>query len=154
MQMEMKSKVIMSMLALGLIAGTNAAIAETITPDTGQQHMHGNMMRSGMMDDSMIDKNGMMRGKGPGMMGNQGNWSMGCDGMMGEMMMNRMSHGQQQEFLDQTTDLRRQMMKKRFKYMEAMRNSDGSPQDLAKIEKEMLELRSKMMNQMSTIQKR
>ena len=66
--------------------------------------------------------------------------------------MNQMSNEQQQEFLNQTTDLRRQMMEKRFKYMEAMRNSDVTPQDLAEIEKEMLDLRNKMMSKMPTLQ--
>jgi len=72
--------------------------------------------------------------------------------MMGGMMMNRMSPEQQQKFMDQTTDLRKQMMEKRFAYMEAMRNSDTTPQDLAKIEKEMLDLRSKMMDEMGGMQ--
>jgi hypothetical protein len=68
------------------------------------------------------------------------------------MMMNQMSPGQQQDFMNQTTDLRKQMMEKRFAYMEAMRNSDTTPQDLIKIEKEMLDLRSKMMDKMGTMQ--
>ena len=42
-------------------------------------------------------------------------------------------------------------MEKRFAYMEAMRNSDITLQDLAKIEKEMLDLRSKMMDDMSAM---
>jgi len=146
----------MSMLALVLMAGTGVVQAASNTTNGGQQ-MHGNMMGGsmmggGMMHGDMMEKNGMMKGMGPGMMGNQGNWSMGCNGMMGGMMMNQMSHGQQQEFLNQTTDLRRQMMEKRFKYMEAMRNSDVTPQDLAEIEKEMLDLRNKMMNKMPTLQ--
>lgn len=139
----------MSLLALGLIAGTSVALAETGTPDAGQQQMHGNMMRGDRMRGNMMGGGMMM---GPGMMTGQENWSMGCNGMMGGMMMNQMSHGQQQKFLNQTTDLRKQMMEKRFNYMEAMRNPDITPQDLAEIEKEMLELRSKMMDKMPTLQ--
>jgi len=74
--------------------------------------------------------------------------------MMGGMMMNRMSPEQQQKFMDQTTDLCKQMMEKRFAYMEAMRNSDTTLQDLAKIEKEMLDLRSKMMDNIGTMQRK
>jgi len=153
MKMEIKKTMLMSMLALVLIAGTGVVQAASNTTNGGQQ-MHGNMMGGSMMGSGMMG-GGMMHGdmmEKNGMMGNQGNWSMGCNGMMGGMMMNQMSHGQQQEFLNQTTDLRRQMMEKRFKYMEAMRNSDASPQDLAEIEKEMLELRNKMMNKMPTLQ--
>ena len=156
MKMGMKTTVIASLLAIGLIAGNGLAQTGTDAATPQQQQIHGNMMGPGMMYGGMMGR-GMM---GPGMMhsgmmggqGGQGFRAMGCNGMMGGMMMNRMSPEQQQKFMDQTTDLRKQMMEKRFAYMEAMRNSDTTLQDLAKIEKEMLDLRSKMMDDMSAMQ--
>lgn len=152
MKKKMKTTVIASMLAIGLIAGTAIGQTGTDTTTQQQQQMRGNMMGGGMMGPGM---GGGMMGRGMmggGMMGGQGNWGMGCNGMMGGMMMNQMSPEQQQGFMNQTTDLRKQMMEKRFAYMEAMRNPDTTPQDLAKIEKEMLDLRSKMMDKMGTLQ--
>lgn len=149
MKMGLKTTVIASMLAVGLIAGNGIAQTETDTTTPQQQQMRGNMMGGGMMGPGMMGR-GMMGGQGG--QGGQGTWGMGCNGMMGGMMMNQMSLGQQQDFMNQTTELRKQMMEKRFAYMEAMRNSDTTPQDLAKIEKEMLDLRSKMMDKMVTMQ--
>lgn len=145
MKKSMKTHLVTSILAVGLLAGT--AIAQTGT--TGTQTHHGAMMNGQMMGPGMM--NGQMMGMhhGKGMMG------MRCNGMMGMMgggmMMQKMSPEQRQQFMDQTTDLRRQMMEKRFSYMEAMRNPATTPQELAKIEKEMLELRTKMMDKMSSM---
>jgi len=65
-----------------------------------------------------------------------------------------MSPGQQQAFMDQTTDMRKDMLDLRYDYMEAMRNPNTNPKDLAKIEKQMLELRTKMMGKMENLQAR
>ncbi len=134
----MKTKLFASILAFGLLTGT--AIAQTGTASTQTHHgamMNGQMMGPGMMNGQMM---------GPGMMG------MGCNGMMGGgMMMQKMSPEQRQKFMNQTHALRKQMMEKRFAYMEAMRNPTTTPQDLAKIEKEMLQLRTQMMDKMSTM---
>ncbi len=138
----MKTKLFASILAVGLLAGT--AIAQTGTTTTQTHHnamMNGQMMGPGMMNGRMMGP-GMMNGQmmGPGMMG------MGCNGIMWNM-----TPQQQQEFMNQTRALRKQMMEKRFDYMEAMRNPATTPQDLAKIEKEMLELRAQMMDKMGSI---
>ncbi len=131
MKKEMKAVALASMLALGLFAGT------AIVQPAGAQQM-GDMTEGRMMSG--------------GMMGGQSTWGMGCNGMMGGAMMSQMSPGQQQEFMNQTVDLRKKMMEKRFSYMEAMRNPETTPQDLAKIEKEMLQLRTEMMDKMNTLQ--
>ncbi len=141
MKKEMKAVALASMLALGLFAGT--AVAQ---PAASQQM--GDMTEGGMMNGGMMG-GGMMGG---GMMEGRSTWGMGCNGMMGGAMMSQMSPGQQQEFMNQTVDLRKKMMEKRFVYMEAMRNPETSPQDLAKIEKEMLQLRTEMMDKMNTLQ--
>jgi len=169
MKKNIKKTVIASILAIGLAGGTALAQMQTNTGQLNQQ-MHGNMRTGCMMNGKMMGPGmmgpGMMGGgmMGPGMMGGgmmgmhgnmmgggQGNWGMGCNGMMGGGMMNRMTPEQQQAFMDQTADLRKQMMEKRFAYMEAMRNPSTTPQDLAKVEKEMLGLRAKMMEKMSTM---
>jgi len=159
MKMGMKTTCIAAMLAIGIIAGTAVAETKTDTTSSPQQQMRGGMMGGGMMGPGMMH-GGMMGGgmmghgmMGRGMMGSDpDNWAMGCNGMMGRALVSRMSPGQQQEFMNQTVELRKQMMEKRFAYMEAMRNPDTSPQDLAKIEKGMLELRTKMMDKMTSLQ--
>ena len=77
---------------------------------------------------------------------------MGCNGVMGGAMMNHMTPGQKQDFMNQTTELRKEMMDLRYAYGEAMRSPATTPKDLAKIEKEMLELRIKMMDKMEILQ--
>jgi len=159
MKKNIKKTVIASILAIGLAGGTAFAQMQTNTGQLNQQ-MHGNMRTGCMMNGKMMGPGmmggGMMGGGMMGMHGNmmgggQGNWGMGCNGMMGGGMMNRMTPEQQQTFMDQTADLRKQMMEKRFAYREAMRNPSTTPQDLAKVEKEMLGLRAKMMEKMSTM---
>ena len=169
MKMTMKSTCTAAILTLALMAGP--AMAETATTNVPQQQMNGNMMGKGMkggnMQGNMMGKgmkggnmqgnmmgNGMMgKGMQGGMMGGM-QAGMGCNGMMGGMMMQQMAPEQQQEFLSQTTALRKQMMEKRFTYMEAMRNPETAPADLAAIEKEMLEIRGKMMDTMKGMQKK
>ena len=135
-----KEIIIASIMAIGLFAGP--AFAQTSDTKQPQQQMGGNMMD--------MHGQGMMGG---GMMGgNQGHWDgMGCNGMMGGAMMNKMTPSQQQDFMNQTTELRKEMEELRFAYQEAMRAPNTSPKDLAKIEKQMLELRTKMIGKMENL---
>jgi len=154
MKKEIKKTVIVSILALGLLTAPVFAQNSSNTTQP-QQQMNGNMQGGGMMGGGM--QGGGMKGMGmhgQGMMGGkQGNWGgMGCSGMMGGAMMNQMTPGQQQAFMSQTTNLRREMMGLRFDYQEAMRNPDTDPKDLAEIEKQMLELRTKMMGKIENLQ--
>jgi hypothetical protein len=150
MKKEINKIVIASILVLGLFAGP--AFAQTSGTTQPRQQMGGGM-QSGMMG---MQGQGMMGGNQGnwGMMGgNQGDWDgMGCSGMMGGAMMNHMTPGQQQEFMNQTTELRKEMMDLRYAYGEAMRNPATTPKDLANIEKNMLELRIKMMGKMQNLQ--
>lgn len=130
MKNELKKTVIVSILALGLLAGP--AFAQNANT-TQQQQMNNNMMGGGMMG--------------------QGKWNnMGCNGMMGGSMMNQMTPNQQQSFMDATTELRQKMIDLRFAYREAMRNPNTNPKELAKIEKQMLDIRSQMMGKMENMQ--
>ena len=148
MKQETRKIIIASILALGFFSAV--AFAQTSGNMQQQQQRYGHMMGGGMYGNMM--GNGGMYGNmmGSGMMGN---WNgMGCGGMMGGTMMDRMTPDQQQNFMNQTTELRKQMMELRFAYREALRNPDTSSQDLAGIEKQMLELRTKMMGKMETMQ--
>jgi hypothetical protein len=142
MKKEIKKTVIASILALGLFAGP--AFAQTSGTSQPQQQMGGNMM--GMQGQGMMGGNQGNWGK------NQGNWDgMGCNGMMGGAMMNHMTPVQQQTFMNQTTGLRQEMIKLRSAYAEAMRNPATDPKELAKIEKQMLAIRSQMMDEMENL---
>jgi hypothetical protein len=146
MKNEINKIVIASTMILSLFVGP--ALAQTSGSTQPQQQMGGGM-QGGMMG---MQGQGMMGGNWGMMGGNQGNWGgMGCNGMMGGSMMNQMTPSQQQEFMNQTTELRKEMMDLRYAYGEAMRKS-ASPKDLAKIEKQMLELRMKMMEKMQNLQ--
>jgi hypothetical protein len=75
------------------------------------------------MDPGMM---GGMMGMCPNMMGG---------GMMGQGMMN-INHPRMQKFLDETKDLRRELLLKKFEYSEAMRDPETSPETLVKLLKE------------------
>jgi hypothetical protein len=71
-------------------------------------------------------------------------------GMMGGYGMGpgKMGHGyygkQNQKFLDETVDLRRELHNKRFDYFETVRNPDAERETVLKIEKEIWELQKKV----------
>ncbi|WP_456384983.1 hypothetical protein [Desulfolithobacter sp.] len=138
-----KNSLLTGILALGLATTALAMPGEHYGTTGASGQARQAMMGPGMMG-------GMM---GPGMMGGHaygGGW--GCNPMMTGPGTRGALSDQQQKFLDQTVDLRKQMMEKRFEYMEAARNPKTTPQDLAAIEKDMLDLRTKMMERMNNIQ--
>ncbi|WP_457573817.1 hypothetical protein [Desulfolithobacter sp.] len=142
-----RKTVITAILALGL-ATTGLAQAHYNSDSPTQPQARQVMMGPGMMGPGMM---------GPGMMNgfqHEGAWGMGCNPMMSGTAGMGMWSGLQQQFLDQTADLRKQMLEKRFEYMEAMRKPGTSPEDLAAIEKDMLDIRTKMMERMNSLQQR
>jgi hypothetical protein len=133
----MKKIIIASILVVGLATG----FAYAHKNGNGMGGYGSHMMGSGMMDGSY----GIM---GPGMMdgigadGGYGNcpgaaW-FGKDGWKSE------SH---QEFLKETVGLRREMNEKRFEYMEARRPPGASPEQLANLEKDMIDIRTKLQEE-------
>ena len=104
------------------------------------QEGYPNMMGMGC-DEHMMGSGRHMMG---GMMGQRGGpgGHMGC-GMMGDML-GYGSEEEQQKFLDDTTDLRREMHNKKFEISEALRNPDTKRATLLKLQKEMLEIKVKM----------
>jgi len=127
----MKKIVLVTVLVLGIVVGTAMA----------QQNMH---MKT--TDQSMHQGQGMHQGqnmyKGHGIMGG----GMGMD-MMCNRMMGNMNAANQQKFLNDTKELRKQMQMKRFEYMEARRNPNANPQDINNLEQEMFNLSEKMKKQ-------
>ncbi len=77
--------------------------------------------------------------QGHGMMGGGMGMDMNCSRMMGNM-----NAANQQKFLNDTKELRKQMQMKRFEYMEARRNPNANPQDINNLEQEMFNLSEKM----------
>ncbi len=172
MKKEIIKTMAASIITIGFLAGI--AFAHTSGATLTQQKMHGynvmshkgmyqgnmqqkEMYRKNMGQGGMKNDGGGIMGGGGGMMGGmvggyqggyRGNWwgNMGRGGMMGGAMMNRMTPDQQKNFMNQTTELRKQMMELRFAYRDAMRKHNTTPGDLAKIEKKMIELRTKMLN--------
>ena len=81
---------------------------------------------------------GQMMGQGHGgqMMGQgHGGPMMGWSGQ---------TNGQDQKYLDETKDVRKEMHDKRFEYFEASRDPKTTRETLASIENDMYELREKM----------
>jgi hypothetical protein len=134
-------------------------LAFSVTYGYGQMHEGGHMMGQGTTGEiqqgqatapgyGMMGYGGHMMGQGygghmmGGMMGPGGH--MGCgEHMMGDML-GYGSEEEQQKFLDDTTDLRREMHNKKFDYSEALRNPDTKRTTLLKLRKEMLEIKVKM----------
>ena len=127
----MKKIVLVTVLVPGIVVGTAMA----------QQNMH---MKT--TDQSMHQGQGMHQGQnmhqGHGMMGGGMGMDMNCSRMMGNM-----NAANQQKFLNETKELRKQMQMKRFEYMEARRNPNANPQDINNLEQEMFNLSEKMKKQ-------
>ena len=133
----MKRILIATVLAIGL------------TTAGGYVYAHGNGYGSeydgGMMDGGGY---GMMDddyGMGPGMMRDYRHNEDGYNhpGAAG-FGRNGWTSEQNQKFLDDTVELRKEMHNKRFEYREALRNPKTTRQQLSKIEKEMIDLRDKI----------
>lgn len=139
----MKKIIIASVLIVGLAAGF------AYSHGNGRAGYGNNMMGSGY--GMMGGGNGMMGG-GYGMMGG-GYGMMGGNGGDGNYYdcPGAASIGQggwnsetQQKFLEETVGLRKEMNDKRFDYMEAQRNPNTSREQLAEIEKEIIDLRTQL----------
>ncbi len=94
--------------------------------------------------------NGMMGGSGygmmgPGMMGGAGGYDggYGCPGAAG-FGQNGWTSEKQQKFLSDTVQLRKELNDKRFEYQEAQRNPQTTREQLAALEKGMIDLRTKL----------
>jgi hypothetical protein len=65
--------------------------------------------------------------------------------MMGSMMGGGTpGYGYDQKFLDETTELRKELHDKRFEYFEALRNPKTTTETITKLEKEITELEDKI----------
>lgn len=125
----MRKIIIASVLVVGLAAGF--AYAHGNGYGTG----YGNHMMGGGYNNMM--GSGMMGGYG----GNGGYGDCPGLGLTGQGGWNSEPH---QKFLDETTGLRKEMNEKRFEYMEAQRNPDATREQFAALEKEMIDIRTKL----------
>ncbi|SHO46728.1 hypothetical protein [Desulfopila aestuarii] len=112
---------------------------------TGLAFAHGNNWGGHMMSGGNY---GMMGGMGSGMMGPQMMDGNGYGDCPGAAWYGRDEESQKnyQEYLDKTTDLRKQMNDLRFDYMEAYRTPNADKATLLKIEQQMNDLRLKMLD--------
>lgn len=130
------------------------AIILALSTSYSYAHMHeSGMTGHGMMGETSqgqttspgygghMTSSGMM-GSGGHMMGSGSH--MGCGEHMIGGIMGFDTEEENRKFLDDTTDLRREMHNKKFEYSEALRNPDTKGKTLLKLKKEMLEIKIKM----------
>lgn len=132
----MKKIIIASVLIVGLAAGF------AYSHGNGRAGYGNHMMGSGY---GMMGGGYGMMGGGYGMMGGSGGEGSynDCPGAasFGQGGWNSEPH---QKFLEETVDLRKEMNDKRFEFMEAQRNPNTNREQLAEIEKEIIDLRTKL----------
>ena len=128
----MKNILIATVLAIGL------------TTAGGYAYAQGNGGELGYGGPGMMMGGGGY-GMGQGMMDDYGNNDARCNqpGAAG-FGRNSWTREQNQNFLDGTVELRKEMHDKRFEYGEALRNPKTTRQQLSKMEKEMIDLRDKI----------
>ncbi len=126
----------------------------------GQGHMGGGygMMGRGHMGGYGMMGQGNMGGYGMMGQGHMGGYGMMGQGHMGGMMGYGQGYGKQgydtesykkyqedyQRFMEETSDLRKQMHNKKFEYFEAIRNPDTKRETVMNLEKEMRDLQWKI----------
>jgi len=121
----MKKMIIATLMAIGLATG----IAYAHSNGSFTQGGH-HMMGPGMMDHNMMGPGAQMiqRGNCPG---------PGGVGMSGQGM-------HSQEFLEATASLRKEMHDKRFELMEAWRNPQTTQGEIAQLQNDITNLRSRI----------
>ncbi len=141
----MKKMIIAAVLAVGL------ATAGMVYAHGGYGYGGYGMGGYGMMGPGYgYGGYGMM---GPGMMGGGYGNGYACPGYgggygngggYGSAWNNGWNTPNNQKFLDDTVQLRKQLNDKRFEYQEALRNPNTTREQLAKIEKDMIDLQAKI----------
>jgi hypothetical protein len=127
-EIRMKKIILISLLAVVLVSGLAYA--------------HGNGM-GGYGGHMMGGHHGMMGGN----YGGYGN----CPGAAG-FNQNNWNSEKQQQFLDETAGLRKEMHNKRFEYMEAQRNPKTTRAELMDMENEMQEIQEKINEKAQQLQ--
>jgi hypothetical protein len=147
----------------------HSEVAESATTTSsagaGMMHMHSGKMKghgemadtSKMMGGDMkCGKSGMMKGNGMmhGMSGGKGHGMMdGKDGMQSHGMMGlgfympgheHWTSEQHQQFMDATTDIRKELIVKRFEIKEAQRSNNTTPEQIGQLDKELIDIRTKL----------
>jgi len=135
----MKKIIIASILVVGLAAG----FADAHNNGHGPRGYGGHMMGGnyGMMGPGMMG--GGYGTMGPGMMSGYGGGYGDCPGAawFGQDGWNSEPH---QKFLEDTVGLRKELNEKNFEYTEAQRRPDTTREQLAALEKDMIDIRTKL----------
>ena len=136
----MKKAIIASILIVGLAAGFAFAHGNG---GFGGRGWGGHMMGPGMMGSYGMNGPGMMYGSGGGFRGSYGGGYGDCPGAsyFGSDGWNSEPH---QKFLEDTVGLRKELNDKRFEYAEAHRNPETTREQLAAIEKEVIDIRTQL----------
>jgi hypothetical protein len=130
----MKKAIIASILIVGLAAGFAFAHGNG---GFGGRGWGGHMMGPGMMGSYGMNGPGMMGGSGGGYGDCPGASYFGSDGWNSEP---------HKKFLEDTVGLRKDLNEKRFEYVEAQRNPETTREQLAAIEKEVIDIRTQLQN--------
>lgn len=136
----MKKAIIASILVVGLAAGFAFAHGNG---GFGGRGWGGHMMGPGMMGPGMMGGSyGMM---GPGMRGGYGGGYGDCPGAAysGQDGWNSEPH---QKLLNDTVGLRKDLNDKLFEYAEAQRNPETTREQLAAIEKQVIDIRTQLQD--------
>ena len=138
----MKKVIIATILVVGLAAGFAFAHGNNGYGGRGYGgHMMGN--EYGSMGPGMMGGNyGMM---GPGMMGSYGGGYGDCPGAS-YFRKDGWNSEPHQKFLEDTVGLRKELNDKGFEYAEAQRSPDTTREQLASIEKEIIDIRTKLQD--------
>ena len=140
--------------AIADMGGYGAGCAQMQQGQGGHGMMGGMMKGLGMQSGMMGQGSGSMMGQGmmgsgmmgPGMMGGYSGGYGDCPGAayFGPDGWNSESH---QKFLEDTVGLRKELNDKGFEYAEAQRNPNTNREQLASIEKEIIDIRTKLQEQ-------
>ncbi len=146
MKKTLRTTAIVAAMFLGIGTVALNAYSATDTSSSADTMMDEYEMGPGMMGYGSMMGHGGMMGYGH-MMGRGG--MMGYGGGMG--MLYKLTPEQREQFFNATKDLRKKMYDLRFEYMELMHNPQSTPQDIAKLEKEMLEIKMKMLDKLNAL---
>ena len=140
----MKKVIIASVLAVGLASGVAFAHNSGYGPGGGYG---GQMMGGGygMMGGGYGNRGGGYGMMGPGMMNGYGGDYDNCPGAAA-FGKNGWNSESQQKFLEETVGLRKELNDKSFDYAEAMRNPNTTREQLATLQKEMIDIRTKLQD--------
>lgn len=157
--MKLKRNIAATALALSLMAGVALATIPATPPQPSPAGGPGNGMM--MRGNGMMGMGGGVMGQGMGGYGMMNNFGPGMGKLMmqgcgpcgkrGGAMMNPQMLEKRNQFLDATTELRKQIHDKQFAYIEASRNPSVTQGELQAQQTELYTLRQELMTKRQAI---